>query len=287
MALNLMYITNNPAVAIIAEKYGVDRIMIDLETLGKEERQKNMNTVKSHHNISDIKTISNMLVSAETLVRINPWNNTSVKEIEEVISAGADRIMLPMWKTFYEVDSFLEAVKGRVHTTLLLETKEAVEILDDVLNHPLIDEIHIGLNDLHLSYGLNFMFELLSNGTVEKLCNKCNKQGIPYGFGGIAKIGEGTLPAERIVMEHYRLGSTRAILSRSFCNAEEIKDISIIQDIFVENMAKLREYEDTLAYKTQEEYGENIQAVKDCVTTIVNKIEEEKNNEKHKYATAL
>ncbi len=48
MALSLMYITNNPQVALIAENTGVDRIWIDLETLGKEEGQKNMNTVKSH-----------------------------------------------------------------------------------------------------------------------------------------------------------------------------------------------------------------------------------------------
>lgn len=55
MSLTLMYITNNPQVALIAEKNGVDRIWIDLETLGKEERQKNKNTVKSHHFIRDIK----------------------------------------------------------------------------------------------------------------------------------------------------------------------------------------------------------------------------------------
>jgi hypothetical protein len=55
------------------------------------------------------------------------------------------------------------------------------------------DEIHIGLNDLHLSYGMTFMFELLTNGTVEMLCNKFKESGIPYGFGGIAKIGEGIL----------------------------------------------------------------------------------------------
>ena len=51
MTLKLMYITNRPDVALIAEKYGVDRIWIDLETLGKEERQKGMNTVKSNHTV--------------------------------------------------------------------------------------------------------------------------------------------------------------------------------------------------------------------------------------------
>lgn len=276
MSLKLIYITNNPSVALIAEKNGVDRIMVDLETLGKEERQKNMNTVKSHHTVTDVATISNLLTKSEMLVRINPWNETSVSEIEAVISAGADRIMLPMWKTVSEVNSFLEAVNGRVRTTLLLETKEAVEIVDDVLENTLIDDIHIGLNDLHLSYGLTFMFELLSNGVVESLCRKFKSKGIPYGFGGIARIGEGMLPAERIIMEHYRLGSTRAILSRSFCNTEEIKDIKTIESIFLENIARLREYEDSLALKTEEEYSNNTQAIKHCVAWIVSNIKERK-----------
>ena len=276
MSLSLIYITNIPAVALIAEKNGVDRIMVDLETIGKEERQKNMNTVKSHHTVTDVATISNLLTKAEMLVRINPWNETSVSEIEAVISAGADRIMLPMWKTVSEVNSFLEAVNGRVRTTLLLETKEAVEIVDDVLENPMIDDIHIGLNDLHLSYGLTFMFELLSNGVVESLCRKFKAKGIPYGFGGIARIGEGMLPAERIIMEHYRLGSTRAILSRSFCNTELIQDIDEIRQTFEINMKKLNEYEISLTSKTPDDFSENKKAIKHAVSDIVAHIKEKK-----------
>lgn len=274
MSLSLIYITNNTTIALIAEKNGVDKIMIDLETLGKEERQKNMDTVKSHHSFDDIKQISNLLTSSELLVRINPWNENSLDEIEKTISYGANRIMLPMWKDCSEVEKFLNAVNKRIGTTLLLETKEAVECLDDVLNIPLLDEIHIGLNDLHLSYNLTFMFELLTNGTVEKICTKCNMKGISYGFGGIARIGEGTLPAEKIIMEHYRLGSTRAILSRSFCNAEQINDTKTIQNIFEINMKKLREYEKTLEQKTVAEFKDNQQTVADCVSDIVYKFKE-------------
>lgn len=274
MPLKLIYITNIPSVALIAEKNGVDRIMIDLETLGKEERQKNMNTVKSHHTVDDVKTVSNVLSQSEVLVRVNPWNQNSSFEIEEVIAAGADRIMLPMWKTAKEVNLFLSAVGGRVRTTLLLETKEAVDIVDEVLENPLIDEIHIGLNDLHLSYGLTFMFELLSNGIVEDLCKKFKSRGITYGFGGIAKIGEGTLPAERIVMEHYRLGSTVAILSRSFCNMDEISEMEAVETIFSKNTALLREYEKTLKNRSFSEYSENVKEVKSCIDVIVSKIKE-------------
>ena len=38
---------------------------------------------------------------------------------------------------------------------------EAVDCVDAILMHPLLDNIHIGLNDLHLSYGLTFLFEPL------------------------------------------------------------------------------------------------------------------------------
>lgn len=271
VALTLMYITNNPVVAQIAEKNGVQRVWIDLETLGKEERQKNMNTVKSHHCIHDIEVISNVLTTSELLVRVNPINIDSGEEIEAVIAAGADMIMLPMWKSVDDVKEFLRIVDGRVKTTLLLETKEAAECIDNVLAMGGFDEIHIGLNDLHLSYGLIFMFELLANGTVEMLCKKIAAAGIPYGFGGIARIGEGALPAERIVEEHYRLCSTRAILSRSFCNSEEIKDVKRIEVIFAENMARLRDVEQGFLTATDEEFEENRKAVVSCVDGIVKK----------------
>ena len=80
MALKLMYITNKPDVALVAEKYGVDRIWIDLETLGKEERQKGMNTVKSNHTVDDVRRIKPLLSTSEMLVRVNPWNENSEKE---------------------------------------------------------------------------------------------------------------------------------------------------------------------------------------------------------------
>jgi 2-keto-3-deoxy-L-rhamnonate aldolase RhmA len=267
--LKTMFITNNIEVAKIAQKYGVDRIWIDLEVLGKEERQKGMNTVKSNHQIEDIKKIRPYLDKAELLVRINPINPNSKEEIEKVIEAGADIIMLPMWKSVEEVKQFVTFVENRVNTTLLLETKEAVECLDEVLNLDKIDEIHIGLNDLHLSYGLKFMFEPLANGLVENICKKIKVKNIPYGFGGIAKIGEGTLPAEDILEEHFRLGSSRVILSRSFCNLELIKDFQEIEQIFSKNMKKLNQLEEEIQKKNILELEKHSSKVREIVEEIV------------------
>ncbi len=241
MALTVFYITNNLEIALIAEKAGVDRIWVDLETLGKEERQHGINSVKSHHTIHDIEVIAPKLTEAEMLVRVNPWNENSPQEIDQVIKAGAQIVMLPMWKSVEEVKAFINAVGGRAKTTLLLETKEAEQCLDEVLKLDGIDEIHIGLNDLHLSYGLTFMFELLTNGTVERIADKIKAKGIPYGFGGISHLGDGMIPAEMIITEHYRLGSTRAILSRGFC--DQAKPLDEIRITFEKNMNELREFE--------------------------------------------
>lgn len=273
--LKLMYITNNVDVAKVAQANGVDRIWVDLETLGKQERQGHIDSVKSKHSIEDIRKIVPILSTSEMLVRVNPLNPKSEEEINEVIDAGADIIMLPMWRSADDVAKFLKIVNKRVKTTLLLETKEAVECLDEVLENGGFDEIHIGLNDLHLSYHLKFMFELLTNKTVEKICDKIKKYDIPYGFGGIAKIGEGALSAEKIIMEHYRLGSTRAILSRSFCNVERTSSLDEITDIFNKNMEVQRNFEREVTKMSNEEFNNNRIEIDKCVKQIVKQMEEQ------------
>ena len=249
MALNMMYITNDPAVARIAEENGVDRIWVDLEFIGKSARQGGMDTVQSHHTIEDIRAIRAAVTKAEVLVRVNPIHaatpdyGSSMWEIDAAVEAGADVLMLPYFKTVQEVRLFLALVGGRAKTMLLVETPEAVEHIDEILALDGIDEIHIGLNDLSLGYGMKFMFELLADGTVERLCLKFREKGIPYGFGGIAALGKGMLPAERVIREHYRLGSTRVILSRSFCNTSLVTDHDEIAEIFRTGMAEIRALE--------------------------------------------
>ena len=277
MALKLMYITNNPKVAKIAEEAGVDRIFVDMEYIGKAKRQGGMDTVQSHHTVEDIKRIREVIHKAEIIVRVNPIHEASEEycssetEINDVIEAGADIIMLPYFKTLEEVICFLKIINKRTRTMLLVETPEAVDIIDDILNLEGIDEIHIGLNDLSLGYGRKFMFELLADGTVEKLCVKFKMKGIPYGFGGIASIGHGELPAEDIIKEHYRLGSTCVILSRSFCNTEVIKEQNQIKCIFEDGIRGIREQE-----RECENYASYFRNNKYLVADLVKKIIQEK-----------
>lgn len=275
MALTLMYITNNPITAKIAQNAGVDRIWIDMEYIGKDDRQAGMDTVKNHHTIEDIRIIRPVVTSAELLVRINPLHKAtklysdSKVEIEEAIQAGADVLMLPMFKTTDEVRKFISYVDGRVKTQLLVETAEAVKNIDEILMIPGIDEVHIGLNDLHLAYHMDFMFELLCGDTIKNLCQKIKKRGIKYGFGGIARVGYGLLPAEYIIAEHYHLGSTAAILSRGFCDANIVSDPMEVKNIFVEGVKNIRSKETEVAKYSEEQYQKNMNIIRKKVAEIV------------------
>lgn len=281
MGLKLMYITNDPEVAKIAEASGVDRIFVDMEYIGKADRQGGMDTVQLHHTIGDIQIIRNVVQEADLFVRVNPIHDateeysSSAEEIENAIQAGADILMLPYFKTVEEVRKFVELVNGRVKTSLLLETPEAVEVIDDILKIQGIDEIHIGLNDLSLGYGKKFMFEPLVDGTVESLCLKFKQNGIPYGFGGIAALGKGMLPAEYIIKEHYRLGSTCVILSRSFCNTNQVKNLAEIRFIFANGVQEIRTFEKECE-KYRRYFSENEQIVKEKVKAICDTIEKKR-----------
>lgn len=220
MAINEMeyiLITNDTDKVEIANSIGIHRIMIDLEIMGKYERQGHLDTLISSHSMEDITRIGKLIDKSKLMVRINPIHEYSQDEVDEVIARGAEIIMLPMFTTKREVEEFIKLVDGRATTCLLLETAPAMVRIDDILEVAGINEIHVGLNDLHLDLKLDFMFEILSSGLLEYIFNKIKKKNIKYGFGGIARIGgNAPLKSEIVLSEHKRLGSSMVILSRDF-----------------------------------------------------------------------
>lgn len=270
--MKLMYITSDVRAATAAQGAGVDWIFVDLEINGKEKRQGHLDTVISGHTISDVSAIRSVLESSLLLVRVNPLNLVSKSEIDEVIAAGADIVMLPFFTSKQEVEDFISIVNGRAQTCLLVETPAAAESLDEIADLPGIDFVHIGLNDLHLGYNLSFMFEPLTNGTVDKLASTLKKSGIEFGFGGIARLGEGALPAERILAEHRRVGSSIVILSRSFLNVGSRSSHLDLRNEFLSEVARVREYEEFLEIQQGEFFSENQAETCRLVDEIVQKI---------------
>lgn len=267
----LMILAADPVSAAEAQTAGVDRIFYDLEYIGKAERQHGRNTVKSNNSIDDIPTVRKVINTSELLVRTNPIHAYSKNEVDKAIEYGADILMLPMVIDHHDVEQYVEMVNGRAKVCIMIETAASMARLDKILAVKGVDEIFVGLNDLHISMGLRFMFELLSGGLVEYIANKCNKAGIPFGFGGIARIGEGDLPSDYILGEHVRLGSESVILSRTFKGVVGV-DANAHTINLKEEVDKVRNRMEDIYKWTASEFEENQEKIKESVEKVLYKM---------------
>lgn len=268
----LMILCDDPTSAMAAQEAGIDRVFYDLEFIGKAERQHGRNTVKSNNSIEDIPTIRRVVTTSELLVRTNPIHAYSQAEIEKAIAYGADVLMLPMAMDQHDVEQYVAMVGGRAKVCIMIETAAAMARLDKILAVPGVDELFIGLNDLHITMGLTFMFELLSGGLVEYIANKCNAAGMPFGFGGIARIGEGDLPSDNILGEHVRLGSTSVILSRTFKGVVGV-DANAHQIDLKEEVDKVRNRMNEISSWGEAEHNANRKRIVEAVDKVVHKIQ--------------
>ncbi len=248
--IKLILITNNPKIANHAAKCGVDRFFVDLEILGKTERQGHRNTRISKHRIEDIYKIREAVQESELIVRINPYNHLTGYEIESAISAGADYIMLPMFRDIQTLGKVSEIIGGRIGFIPLVETAQSVKIISSVINHEGVSEIFVGLNDLHVELGMCFMFEVLTSGIIEKISSQCNEKKLKFGFGGIARMFQGDLPGSLVLAEHLRLNSESVILSRTFVDDSDGKSLEDCFETISEGVKELRRCEVTLRERT-------------------------------------
>ncbi|HKS31951.1 MAG TPA: aldolase/citrate lyase family protein [Chthoniobacterales bacterium] len=221
--VELTLITNKSLFARRAEFAGIDRIMIDLERFGKAKRQYGRQFFLSDHHPSDIDLIRAILVAASVQVRVNPWHQQSVSEINDVISRGAQIVMLPMVRDRQQAGRFVDAVNGRARTSLLIETAGALNDCERLLGADGVDEAHIGLNDLAIDLGREFIFEVLVDRRLDGVACIAAQRHLRFGFGAVAGRGFGPLPIdpELIISEQARLGASVAWLGRSYSRACE------------------------------------------------------------------
>lgn len=267
--MELIYIAHQTPHVEAADLAGVDRVMVDLEILGKQERQGHLDTVISAHTLADVAFVRSRLTKARLMVRVNPIHDGSAAEIEAVVARGAEIVMLPMFMSVQEVETFVALVGGRARVSLLLETAQALGRAEQILSVQGIDEVHFGLNDLHLALGLDFMFELLTGGLLDHLARLCKAKGIRFGMGGIAIPGRGLLPADSILVEHARLGSTQVILSRDYRRLIDDRPIDAITADFAQAVRQVRQIYEQAQNASQLELEKNRANVAATVTRIL------------------
>lgn len=245
--LRYMFITNDPKLASRIDADDV-WIWVDLETLGKQERQAGRDTVISNHTVTDVGRVKHAVKKSRVIVRCNPIGSHSKAEINAIIDQGADIVMLPFFSTVAEVETFLELVSCRAEVMLLLETKGAAQNITEILEVGTIDYVHIGLNDLHMQHNMKFMFELYSDGIIENIVGDLQKAEVAYGFGGVARLDAKLKPHPRLVLaEHKRLGSSLIILSRSFLRVCDYDDVNILASDFETRLEAIRYYYESLS----------------------------------------
>ena len=267
--IKFIMITNSPDLAHMAELNGVGRIFVDLEQLGKKARQGHLSTHISNHSTDDVALVKYALEKAELLVRLNPLNEHTHLEVEQAINNGADILMLPMFRASDEVEEFARMVDRRVKIIPLVETSGAAESIKNVVNIKGVSEIYIGLNDLYLDMQMKFIFEPLANGLIDTLAQIIKSAGLPFGFGGIARVGEGIIPGELVLGEHIRLGSSSVILSRTFCGDIDTNYLSDPDNNFATEIQKLENSATILKLRNEAQIDSDRRLLKTLVEKVV------------------
>ena len=216
--MELVLISNDLQLAEWAYACGVDRLMVDLERMGKPERQPGGKYFLSSHTLQDVAVMKAVCGAAKLHVRINPFYDGTAGEVDAVIARGADVVMLPMVSSVADVAGFARAVGGRAQISLLMETAAGLDLLGDILAEAPVSEVHVGLNDLALSLGRTDIFQALYEGRIDRAADVARAAGVPFGFGGVASPNNVLLPTPPalVLSENVRLGTSVALLGRSF-----------------------------------------------------------------------
>ena len=141
--LELIQITNDPAFARRCDALDGMRLFVDLERLGKAERQAGRNTFISSHTIDDVGRIKQVLRYSRLMVRVNPLNPGTQEEVDAVLAQGADLLMLPMFSHAAQVREFAARVDGRAPIVLLLESAAALACMQEWIATPGLAEVFV------------------------------------------------------------------------------------------------------------------------------------------------
>jgi hypothetical protein len=211
--------TDDPALAAAAEQAGVDRIGLDLERLGKVERQGSGGSYwLSPHRENALQRIRPMLRRARLFVRTNPPHSGWRDEAERLLAQGAQVLMLPSFRDAGDVERAVDIVAGRAELIPLIETATALAQTEAIASLAGIRELHFGLNDLSLALGVRQRFRLLVDDRLEQAARSAIASGARIGLGGIARHNDARLPVppDLVYAQHARLGSRAALIARSF-----------------------------------------------------------------------
>jgi citrate lyase beta subunit len=214
----LTFWTDDPERAREADAAGVDRIGLDLERIGKRERQADPALWQTTHEEGSLARIGRSLARARLFARTNPPHEGWSEEAERLIAAGAEVLMLPAFRSAGEVGEALAVVGDRALLVPLVETAEALADVRAIASLDGLREAHFGLNDLAIGMRLANRFDVLARPELERAAHVLADAGLRVGVGGIGRALDDSLPipSDRIYAQYPRLRASAALIARSF-----------------------------------------------------------------------
>ena len=193
----------------------MDRIGVDLERLGKRERQRDPAAWVSPHRETDLARVAGVVRRAAVFARLDPLHDGTAAQVERVLALGATVLMLPMVGCRDDVATLQSLAGARASIVPLLETPSGLAVVAD-LPALGVREAYVGINDLALSWGAPNRFWVLAGDELAAAAQVARRVGVALGIGGLARAGDDDLPVPSPwSAQHARLGST-GLLSRSF-----------------------------------------------------------------------
>lgn len=232
-SLILTFWTGDLDLARAADRAGVDRVGVDLEVIGKAERQGGLNTWISGHKEELIPAMRERLSKAKLFARTNPVHPGSADEVERLLEMGVEVLMLPFFTTLQEITQYVRLVRDRAHVVPLLENVQAAKRIEEIVAMDEIQEIHIGINDLGLSLGFQNRFLTLATHLVVQIASCVRRSGKRLGFGHVGRAQDDSLPipSDLVYAQYARLGATATIISRKFVYDGGMKETEFITEI--------------------------------------------------------
>jgi 4-hydroxy-2-oxoheptanedioate aldolase len=177
--------------------------------------------IDMQHGVIDYQVALTMLQAIGTtdtipIVRV-PWNEFGI--IGKVLDAGAMGVIIPMVNSveeakqavaacryfpkgsrsfgptrasYYAGTDYFSGANDQIACIPMIETKQAVERLDDILSVPGIDAVYVGPADLSITYGLQ---PGMNNGSPFEearvlIAKKCAEHGVTAGIHANASLAE-------------------------------------------------------------------------------------------------
>ncbi|WP_457594109.1 aldolase/citrate lyase family protein [Hydrogenimonas sp.] len=208
----------------LRDEYGLKGIKAEFEAEGSS--------------LQDLNRLRRLTSRAGTGLYLKIGGVEAIRDIKEALEVGVDGLIAPMVESTFGAKKFYDAYsklygEHPVHTTLNVETRNAIDELDDILDYAVgrFDNITIGRSDLSRSYfdeavvpDSDFILNLLVEAG-----RKIRQKGLSFTVGG--SVSARTI--EKINKEYPEL--------KTLIQKLETRKVMLPTDIFLEKDGAIKE----------------------------------------------